>query len=237
MRKNKSPCQCEAKRSLPEGDHVTMSPIVRIFLFSAFCFLLSVFITGCAKKEIANINSTGKNIICFGDSITFGYGASPGYDFPARLAKLVKSPVINLGIDGDTTTEGLQRINNYVLERDPLLVIIEFAGNDFLKKIPMEATVKNVKEMIDMSLSKGAMVALVDISAGMFFRDYRIAFSKIAQEKGVIFIPSVLNGIITNPMLKSDFLHPNDNGYNMVALKIYKAISPYLKKNLILKQK
>ncbi len=54
---------------------------------------------GCAKKEIINLNSKGKNIICFGDSVSFGYGVNQGEDYPSALAKLVGYPVINAGVD------------------------------------------------------------------------------------------------------------------------------------------
>lgn len=193
---------------------------------------LSIFmLNACAKREIKNINSKGKNIICFGDSITFGYGANPGEDFPTELAKLVNVPVINAGIDGDTSVEALKRFRADVLDREPLLVIIEFCGNDFLRKIPPEVTLNNIREMVEQAQAKGAMVAIADISAGMFLRDYRIAFSRLAQEKQVIFIPGILGGIITNPSMKSDFLHPNASGYKMIAQRIYRAISPYLKQN------
>ena len=191
---------------------------------------------GCAKKEIKNIDSGGVNIICFGNSITFGYGASPGEDYPSVLAKLINMPVINAGIDGDNTSEALKRLKPDVLDIEPLLVIIEFCGNDFLRKFPMEVTLNNTEEMVEQIQAKGAMVAIVDISAGMFLSEYRKAFSRLAREKGAIFIPRLLSGIITNPSMKSDFLHPNANGYKMVTQRIYRAITPYLEQNAKLKR-
>jgi len=202
------------------------------------CILVVLLVTmfGCAKKEIKNIGSTGKNIICFGDSLTFGYGVAPGEDYPTALSKLTAIPVINKGIDGDTSTDGLTRLDADVLENDPLLVIVEFAGNDFMKKVPIETTERNVKEMIDRIQSKGAMVALVDISAGgMFLTEYNRLFRRIANEKSAIFAPRVLTKILTNPGRKSDFLHPNAKGYELFAQRVYKAIEPYLAKNAILK--
>lgn len=186
---------------------------------------------GCVKREIQNINSTGKNIICFGDSITFGYGVNKGEDYPAILAKILQVKIINAGVDGDTTREALLRINQDVLAQQPSLVIIEFSGNDFLKNILIDETINNIGKMIDLVQEKGSMVAVADISSGMFFRDYRIRLAKLAQEKKAIFIPGLLNGIITNPSLKSDFFHPNSNGYKVVASRVYKLVVPYLKKN------
>ena len=189
----------------------------------------AVFIvSGCAKQEIKNVGSKGTCIVCFGDSITLGYGSTPQKNYPSYLGKLVTIPVINAGIDGDTTVDALIRMEEDVLSENPRLVIIEFGGNDFLKKIPISRTLQNLETMIDIAHSKGAMVALVDISAGMFFGEYRSAYAKIAQKKNVIFIPSILKGIITNPSFKSDFLHPNEAGYELVAQRIYRVISPFL---------
>lgn len=201
------------------------------------CFILLFFvfsgITGCVKREIKNIDSKGKNIICFGDSITFGYGANQGEDYPFALAKMVSIPVINAGIDGDTSSEALKRLQSDILDRDPLLVIIEFCGNDFLRKIPKEVTANNIREMVEKIQAKGAMAAIVDISAGMFLGEYRAILHNLAKEKGVIFISSILNGIITNPSMKSDFLHPNADGYKLIAQRIYQAVIPYLNKNTL----
>jgi lysophospholipase L1-like esterase len=191
---------------------------------------------GCAKREIKNLDSKGTNIICFGDSITFGYGANPGEDYPSALAKMINASVINAGIDGDTSVEALKRLKSDVLDREPLLVIIEFGGNDFLRKIPQEVTMSNIKEMVERIQAQGAMAAIVDMSAGIFLQEYRKAFAEIAHEKSAIFIPSILSGVITNPNLKSDFIHPNADGYKIIAQRIYRTILPYLNQNTLSKR-
>ena len=65
----------------------------------------------------------------------------------------------------------------------------------------------------------------------------KIRYLQQADEKDTIFIPGILNGIITNPSLKSDFLHPNAKGYKIIAQKIYRDILPYLKQNKQLLEK
>lgn len=191
--------------------------------------ILSIVLSGCGRQKIKNLDAKGENIICFGDSITFGYGANPGEDYPTALGKMVNLPVINAGVDGDTSFSALERLERDVLSKKPRLVIVEFCGNDFLKKIPKETTVKNLSEVIDRIQAKGIMVALVDISAGMFFREYRAAFKKLAEEKQSIFIPVILHKIITNPAMKSDFFHPNARGYKVIACRVYNAIARYIK--------
>ena len=201
-----------------------------IFFFCVFA------VTGCAKREIKNIDSRGTNIICFGDSITFGYGAEPGQDYPNLLSKMINIPVINSGINGDIYFVALKRLKSDVLDKDPLLVIIEFGGNDFLRKIPINETLKNIEEMINKIQSHGATVAIVDISAGMIMSSYRKEFRRLSKNCSAIFIPNLFSGILTNPSLKSDALHPNGEGYKLIAQRIYRVIIPYLNRNAVLKQ-
>ena len=90
--------------------------------------------------------------------------------------------------------------------------------------------------MIDKIQTKGAMVAIVDISAGVLLNEYNRVFYKLAKEKDAIFIPRILSGVITNPSLKSDFIHPNAQGYKLIAEKIYRVIKPHLEQNTFLRK-
>jgi acyl-CoA thioesterase-1 len=206
---------------------------VNFALFCVVALFCAFAAVGCAKQEIKNINSGGKNIVCFGDSITFGYGADPGEDYPSALRKMSSIPIINVGIDGDTTAEAVKRVKTDVLDRQPLLVIIEFGGNDFLRKVPLEESVRNIRQMVDLIQASGAMVAIADVSAGLFLREYSQAYARVAKEKQVIFIPQLLSGIITDPQKKSDFFHPNRDGYKIIAQRVYRAITPHLNQNII----
>jgi lysophospholipase L1-like esterase len=204
---------------------------MRKFIVHSLWFIVAALVVfpGCAKREITNLNSQGRNIICFGDSITAGYGAEPGEDYPTALSGMTDAPVINAGVSADTTVNGLARIESDVLAKDPFLVIIEFFGNDFTRGIPKEETLDNIKEMVERIQAGGAMVAIADISAGMFLGEYRPALMKLSRQTHSIFIPAILSGIVTNPSMKSDFLHPNASGYKLIAQRIYLAIKPYLK--------
>lgn len=191
---------------------------------------LSLFLAGCTKREIKNTASTGKTIVCFGDSITFGYGVETHESYPAELGRKLNLKIINAGLDGNTSTRALERIERDVLSEDPYLVIVEFGGNDFVTKIPLETTVNNINKIVEQVQAKGAMVCVVDISAGMLFAEYHAPYKKIAQDSGSIFVPASLKHIITNPQLKSDFIHPNAKGYKIIAERIYQQIKPYVRK-------
>jgi len=201
---------------------------INLALLLALSCLVSFGSGGCTQAGIRNQKAEGRCIVCFGDSITFGYGAEQGEDYPSILAKMTGLAVVNAGIDGDTTVEALKRLDADVLQRDPFLVIVEFGGNDFLRKIPLETTVANLRQIVERIQAKGKMVALVDISAGMFLKEYRFAYGTLARSRGALFIPSILDKIITNPRMKSDFLHPNAEGYALIADRVLQFIEPYL---------
>ena len=199
-------------------------------------FFVCIALSGCLSREIKNIDSLGKTIVCFGDSLTAGGGVRPGEDYPARLAEYLHLPVINVGWGGDTSSEALKRLETDVLNKDPFLVIVELGGNDFLQKLPQEITISNISQIVDKITESGAMVAIVDISPGVVLTEYRQAFAKIAREKSVIFLPNVLYGIMTDSRFKSDYLHPNREGYKLIAERIYRGIIPYIKQNKVLRK-
>jgi acyl-CoA thioesterase I len=200
----------------------------------SFCFLV-ILSASCSRREIRNIGAKGKNVICFGDSITFGIGAVPGYGYPADLSLMMSLPVINAGIEGEPTSEAVRRLKADVLDRNPLLVIIEFGGNDFLRKVPAAETLDNIRKMVDMVQAAGAMVAIADIGGGGILDDYHRLFYNLAIEKNTIFIPGLLNGILTSRSLKSDPIHPNADGYKIIAHRVYRAILPSLNQNHLIK--
>ena len=81
---------------------------VNLTLLSALLLLLLfIFMASCAKQKIRNMDSDGTGIICFGDSITFGHGVKPEESYPSRLARMVKVPVLNAGLDTDTAYSAL----------------------------------------------------------------------------------------------------------------------------------
>jgi lysophospholipase L1-like esterase len=214
----------------------------RAVVFSLYLFagaamtiaLVSVF-SGCVRVDITNINSRGENIICFGDSLTQGFGAPAGQSYPDMLKRLTRYSVINAGLEGDATVDAARRLKTDVLEREPLLVIIELGANDFLLgELTPEQSVKNVELMIQAIQARGAMVALVDISAGELMADYGKGYRALSRKYKTIFIPRLLEGLIGNPSFTSkDHFHLNADGYTIFAHRVYRAILPYLTRNAI----
>src|SRR4051794_17423393 len=111
---------------------VRRTTVLSLLLFSA------LGLAACGPKA-PNLDSPGKTIVCFGDSITAGIGAEPGPPYPDLLAARLGTPVINAGVPGDTAEEGLARVDA-ALAQNPWLVIVELGGNDILRRVPPERT-------------------------------------------------------------------------------------------------
>lgn len=204
----------------------------KIFGLIVFVILAIIFWFFFLKKdnyEITNIKSQGSTIVAFGDSLVQGVGASEGKDFVSILSTMVGEPIINLGISGNTTIDGLNRIDT-ALERDPKIVILLLGGNDYLKKIPMEETFDNLQKIVDKVHAKGSMVLLLGVRGGLFKDILKDKFDEFAKKNKVAFVPNVLDGIIGEKELLFDSIHPNDAGYK----KIVDKVEPVLR-NLLFK--
>ena len=204
-------------------------PIMKRLLLS-LTLVLTLAVPGCGT-QVKNTGNQGSSIICFGDSITYGQGAIEGEDYPSCLARMVKREVINAGVPGDTTEDGLDRMGIDVLAEAPYLVIIEFGANDYFKNMSKEETLENLEEMILIIQEKGAMTALCDVSGGAVLGVYNVYhkdLKRLAARTGSIFIPYLMKDIIQDASLKSDQMHPNAKGYEIVAGRVYRATEKYL---------
>jgi len=193
-----------------------------------FALLLSSCETARKFSDIRNLASRGENIICFGDSLTEGVGAENGEGYPSLVARNLHHPVINAGRRGDASADGLSRLQQDVLARNPRLVIVLFGGNDFFRRVPLEQTRRNIEEIVRRIQEHGAMVALVGLRLGLFTDEYGPVFKEIAKKHGALFVGDVLRGILSDPKLRSDTIHPNGAGYRLVAERILKEIKPLL---------
>ncbi len=175
--------------------------------------------------EIRNYPPRSGPIVAFGDSLVYGVGASPNHDFISLLSQKIGEPIVNLGVPGDTTEDGLARINT-VIEKKPRLVLVLLGGNDYLKRKPAEETFSNVGTIIDRLHASGAVVIVLGVRGGLLSDHFDTQFEALAEEKQTGYVPDVLDGIIGHATLMSDQIHPNDKGYAIIAEKVY----PTLKK-------
>lgn len=181
-------------------------------------------------SRVTNIGSHGANIIAFGDSLTAGYGASPGEDYPTRLASRIGVNVINAGVSGDTTDSAAERLDADVLGHDPRIVIVGLGGNDYLRGAPIDTTEQNLRRMIRKIQGSGAMVVLLGFTFPSFTANYEKMYARVAKGEGCLLIPNLLHGIENDASLKSDEIHPNAKGYDIMADRVSGPLMKLIKK-------
>jgi acyl-CoA thioesterase I len=179
-------------------------------------------------------------IACFGDSLTAGLGLDAGQSYPDLLqqeldARSYGYRVVNMGISGDTTQDGLARIG-MVLAEKPDIVVLEFGANDGLRGQPVSIMERNLADMIE-SLQKGGARVLL---AGMtlppnygegYIHRFDASYRDLAAKERVPLIPFLLVNVAGNTaLMQRDGLHPNAEGTRMVAATVRKAIEPMLKR-------
>jgi lysophospholipase L1-like esterase len=171
-------------------------------------------------SRVANLGSRGTGVIAFGDSLTAGYGAQQGEDYPSKLSSLIGTTVINAGVSGDTTESALARLDNDVLTRGPRIVIVGLGGNDFLQGVPIATTERNLRSAVRAIHGAGAMVVILGFRFPTLGASYEKMYANVAGDERCLLIPDLLDGILSNPSLKSDEIHPNARGYQLMAERV-----------------
>ena len=169
--------------------------------------------------------ANNQTIICFGDSLTYGTGAGKGMDYPSQLSKLIGRPVVNAGVPGDTTGRALRRLDRDVISKNPGLVLITLGGNDLKNGVSRDTAFSNLKQIVESIQDSGAGVIIGGLKFSFRDRGYGKGYQELADETGVILIPDIFEGIMGNRELMSDPIHPNDDGYKIIAQRFYEAMA------------
>jgi acyl-CoA thioesterase I len=192
------------------------------------------------EKPVAAEQSAAKHdrpvIVAFGDSLTAGVA---GKTYPEYLEDMLrehgyKYVVENQGVSGDTTTDGLARIEN-VIAAKPALVILEFGGNDGLRGVPVESTRKNLEEMI--SPIQAAKIPLVLLGITLppnygpdYVKPFTAMFPELAKKYKIPSLPFLLAHVYQDPkLMQPDGIHPNGDGNRIIAQDVFQLISQMLK--------
>lgn len=178
-------------------------------------FLLAL--TGCEKTPQISPLAQDAVILAFGDSLTFGTGASREASYPAVLSKSIGRKVVNAGIPGETSEEGLRRLPSLIAEHSPDLVILCHGGNDFLRHLDPGAMRANVAAMVRLCREGGADVILLGVPELSLFLDPSREYDVIAKEMLLPYDRETIAGILGKRKLKSDRIHPNGKGYEKLA--------------------
>jgi len=211
------------------------------------------------------------SIVCFGTSLTYGYGAggrggipgpvwagSPGNNtvvvdssYPRFLQEELRINVFNQGYVGAEASDGITLLNDSVLSKKPVIVLLEFGANEILREVAVhEADSVLSLLIVDIAQSGSQVVLMSFINPAMtrFMRngywttqdsiraiEYYNMLSDLSIRYSLPFISYPLRGVFGYPQLMSDNLHPNGMGYKIMEENIYQALSATFQKNGMLK--
>ena len=189
--------------------------LLTIFVFLSITLLI-------IYKETKNMPHTPilketSVILAFGDSLTYGFGAETAFSYPKFMEQKTGLKIINAGVNGELTHEGLLRLPS-LLKHNPYLVILCHGGNDILNKVPSSQIKNNLLAMIKILKQRNIKVLLVGVpDFSLFGFATHGVYEEVADETDVLFESNVLTHIELNRSLKSDYVHPNAKGYEMMA--------------------
>jgi acyl-CoA thioesterase-1 len=179
--------------------------------------------------------------VAFGDSLTAGSGVDPAENYPSQLQAKIEAEgyryrVVNAGVSGETSSQGLGRVQA-IQALGPVIVIVEFGGNDGLRGMPVEATRRNLAAMISRFQSMGAKVILAGMEmppnyGPQYTTAFRNIFVSVAKQHRTALIPFFLEGVGGHAELnQDDGIHPTAKGYAIVVENVWKILRPMLKKS------
>ncbi|MEO5789527.1 MAG: arylesterase [Gelidibacter sp.] len=192
-------------------------------------------------EEAVTPETKNKTILCFGDSITAGYGLDDTTEaFPALLQQKIDSShlnytVVNSGVSGETTAGGKSRID-WIMKQPVDIFLLELGANDGLRGVALSETRANLQAIIDVVKEKSPKTTI--ILAGMelppnmgqaYTNEFRQLFADLAKKNNLKFIPFLLKDVGGIPTLnQGDGIHPNVEGHKIVAETVWETLKPLL---------
>jgi len=196
----------------------------RAITMAGIALLASHLLAGCAR-DVPHATREGP-VVAFGDSLVYGTGSSGG-GFVSLLEQRLGRPIENLGVPGDTTAAGLERLDE-VLALHPSVVILLLGGNDYLRQVPQDTTFANLSTIIERLQADGAAVLLAGVRGGLIRDNFAARFEELAQRHGTAYVHDVLDDTLGVEGYMADQVHPNDAGYRVIADRVYPVLGAML---------
>jgi acyl-CoA thioesterase-1 len=169
-------------------------------------------------------------ILALGDSLTAGYGLKESEGFVPQLAQALAkmgrdAVLINGGVSGDTSADGLGRVDWMLADR-PDVVILELGANDSLRGLDPETARANLDAIITRIKASGAKLLLAGMQAprnldSAYVADFDSIYPDLAAKYGVRLYPFFLDGVAARPEFnQADGLHPTPEGVAIIVKRL-----------------
>jgi len=217
-----------------------MTRAVRRILIAALpvLFLYAIFVS---RVHSVPVQAAARPlIVCFGDSLTAGLGAGPGESYPDYLQQDLDQRgyhyrVLNDGVSGNTTKDGVSRLDS-VIALKPAVAVVEFGGNDGLRGLQNPQTEANLDHIVAAFQQAGARVVLAGITLPPdygqdYIRSFNAIYTRIAAKRHVPLLPFLLKNVYGVPgSMQADQTHATAQGNQQVARNLLPLLVPLLHK-------
>jgi lysophospholipase L1-like esterase len=197
-------------------------------LLVALLFVSALLVSGCSSEDTPKLRvlSDDAVILAFGDSLTYGTGADHQTEsYPAVLAGLIGRTVVNAGVPGEVSSEGLNRLRKILEKHQPDLVLLCHGGNDLIRKLDETALRQNLAQMVTQIREYGAEVVVLSVpKPGVFLKPAPL-YLQLATEFQLPIANEIIADVESKTSLKSDAIHPNAAGYKLIAEQVYQLLS------------
>ena len=182
--------------------------------------VILLLIAGCGERTKLERLSSDAVVLAFGDSLTFGTGASEDESYPAQLERLIGRRVVRAGVPGEVTAQALERLPAALDEHAPRLLLLCIGGNDFLRRLGNPQAEHNVREMVKLAKSRGVAVLLIGTPEPGFTVSPPAFYAGIAKEFRLPYEAGIIGEVLKDRALKADSIHPNARGYKIIAERL-----------------
>lgn len=190
---------------------------MRITLYNLLLIVI-YFLASCSESNTHISKLDGDSIVlAFGDSLTFGIGSPKHHDYPSLLSDIINISVINKGVPGELSKQGLERLPTLLDKYQPDLVILIHGGNDLLRKLPQSDLKNNLLEMVYAIKSRAIDVVILGVPTPNLLLKSANIYEEVAYETNIPINIKLLPDILSDRSLKSDIVHPNSKGYLVLA--------------------
>jgi lysophospholipase L1-like esterase len=200
--------------------------------FSSLMIAAALTLAACSDHDDVVKLENDSTIVAFGDSLTYGYGALSDDDtYPSQLEKITGYTVINAGVNGDTAHAGVKRIRKVVQEHNPELVLVSLGGNDMLRKQDKDLEA-NLSAIVEYLISRNIQVVLIaepQPSVAFLVNSLNDAevYQTVAKKYDIPLIENVFSKYLSEYKYKSDTIHLNSEGYELVAEDVAKELKSF----------
>ena len=195
-----------------------------LFIRQPCVFAIALNLCSCSDAPSLSYLPENAVILAFGDSLTVGVGAPQANSYPGVLAQLAERNVVNAGVSGEETAQGLNRLTGVLKQLQPDLLLLLEGGNDILRNRDLRQTRQNLATMIELAHSMEVEVVLIGVPEKRLFSNVAPLYEELADQYKVVLIDNLVASLLRKSRYKSDAIHLNEQGYRILAESIYEVL-------------